>query len=221
MPASKRPPVHEIKRVVGYIRVSTREQAGSGLGLDDQRAKIRSEAEHRGWEVEIIEDKAVSGKNLDRRGMRTALRLLARGEADALLVAKLDRVTRSLKDFADLMETARRQGWAVIALDLGVDTTTAAGEMMANVLATFAQYERRLIGERTRDALAAARERGTRLGRPVTVPGEVERSIRNLRATGKTLREIAEHLNVENVPTAQGGARWHASTVRGILQRAA
>jgi DNA invertase Pin-like site-specific DNA recombinase len=90
--------------------------------------------------------------------------MLEAGQADALVVAKLDRLSRSVGDFAGLMDLARRQGWALIALDLGVDTTTPAGEMMANVMASFAQFERRVIAQRTKDALAQAKARGVRLG---------------------------------------------------------
>ncbi len=86
--------------------------------------------------------------------------------ADVLLVAKLDRLTRSLRDFGELAERARKRRWALVCLDLGVDTTTPAGELVAGVVASTAQYERRLIGQRTREALAARRAAGVRLGRP-------------------------------------------------------
>lgn len=95
--------------------------------------------------------------------------MLQRGDACTLVVSKLDRLSRSLVQFAELMERSRRKGWSLVALDLGVDTSTPAGEMMASVLASFAQYERRLIGQRTRDALAVKREQGVRLGRPCDV----------------------------------------------------
>lgn len=88
-----------------------------------------------------------------------ALEAVEGGQADALCVAKLDRLSRSLLDFAGLMERSRKRGWSLVALDLGVDTSTPSGEMMASVLATFAQFERRLIGERTRAALAEKRAR--------------------------------------------------------------
>ena len=154
--------------VVGYIRVSTSEQADSGAGLEAQRAAIRSEAERRGWQlVHVFEDAGASGKSLNgRRGLQRALEAIEAGTAEGLVVAKLDRLSRSLLDFAALMERARKGGWNVIALDLGVDTSTPAGEMMASVLATFAQFERRLIGQRTKDALAIKRAQGVVLGRP-------------------------------------------------------
>ena len=89
------------------------------------------------------------------------------------------------------------------------------------MLATFAQFERRLISQRTREALAVKRASGVRLGRPPTVPQTVVRRIKLQRARGDSLRKIAEDLNDSGVPTAQGGARWYAATVRGILARSA
>ncbi len=103
-----------------------------------------------------------------------------------------------------------------MALDCAVDTTTPAGEAMANVLATFAQFERRLIGQRTREALAEKRSQGVRLGRPRQLPEEIVERIRTERASGRTLGAIAEALNRDCVPTAQGGVRWWPSTVRAV-----
>jgi len=205
--------------VVAYIRVSTEEQADSRLGLEAQRAAISVECERRGWMLlETFEDAGASGKSLvGRPALEKALEAVQSGEAGALVVAKLDRLSRSLLDFAALMEQARRQGWALVALDLGVDTTTPAGEMMANVMATFAQFERRLIGARTKDALAIKRSQGVRLGRPRTLDQHVVDRIAAQRAGGASLRVIADALNDESVPTAQGGALWHASTVRAVL----
>ena len=203
---------------IGYLRVSTEEQADSRAGLDAQRAAILAEAQRRGWRlVEMIEDAGFSGKDMNRPGIVAALDALKRHKADTLVVSKLDRLSRSMLDFAALMDRAAKEHWALVALDLGVDTTTPAGEMMANVLATFAQFERRLIGQRTRDALAAKRASGTRLGRPPTMPEPVVARIRSERAAGRTLSAIAEGLSIDAVPTAQGGKRWYASTVRTVL----
>lgn len=81
-----------------------------------------------------------------------------------LIASKLDRVSRSVRDFAGLLDRAQSRGWRLVLLDLG-DTSTAAGEMIANLIASAAQYERRLIGQRTREGLAAKRAQGVRLGR--------------------------------------------------------
>jgi DNA invertase Pin-like site-specific DNA recombinase len=104
-------------------------------------------------------------------------------------------------------------------LDLGVDTTTPAGEAMANVMATFAQFERRLIAQRTREALAIKRQQGVRLGRPRTLPAATVQRIRAEREAGRSLKAIAGGLNQDGIPTSQGGAQWHASTVRNILRQ--
>src|SRR5262245_11855580 len=112
--------------VVGYIRVSTSEQADSGAGLEAQRQAIEAEASRRGWKlVHVFEDAGASGKSLDgRRGLQRALEAIEAGTAGGLVVARLDRLSRSLLDFAALMERARKRGWNLIALDLGVDTST-------------------------------------------------------------------------------------------------
>lgn len=209
------------KRVIAYVRVSTEEQKGSGAGLAAQRAAILAECERRGWAlVDVIEDAGYSAKDLKRPGVRVALDILREGGADALVVAKLDRLSRSMLDFAGIMAAAQKQGWGLIALDCAVDTTTPAGEAMANVLATFAQFERRLISQRTKDALAAKRAQGVRLGRPRQLPNPVVARIRREHGQGKTLTEIARELNADGVPTAQGGKQWWPSTVRAILRSA-
>lgn len=206
-------------RVVGYVRVSTSEQAESGAGLAAQRATIAAEAERRGWTVVAVhEDAGMSGRSLTgRAGLDAALLAVEKGQADVLAVAKLDRLSRSLLDFANLMERSRQKGWALVALDLGVDTTTPAGEMVAALMATFAQYERRIIGVRTREALAVRKTAGVRLGRPPALPKHVVERMRRERAEGRTLAAIADALNTEAVPTAHGGAQWHRATVRQVL----
>jgi DNA invertase Pin-like site-specific DNA recombinase len=205
-------------RVVGYMRCSTGEQADSGLGMEAQRKAIQDACTARGWSMsELCEDAAASGKNLRRAGMEKALAILDGGGADALVVSKLDRLSRSLLDFTALMERSRKNGWALVALDLGVDTTTPAGEMIANSVANFSQFERRLIGQRTREALAVRKAQGARLGRPRTLPDDVVRRIKSMRKGGETLNAIAESLNVDGVATAQGGRRWYPATVRKVL----
>jgi DNA invertase Pin-like site-specific DNA recombinase len=206
-------------RVIGYVRVSTEEQAESRAGMKAQKAGIAREARARGWDlVRIVEDAGFSAKDLRRPGIIEALGAVEAHEADALVVAKLDRLSRSLLDFATLMERARRKGWALVALDLGVDTTTPAGEMVANVMATFAQFERRLIGQRTRDALEVKRSEGVVLGRPRALPRPVRSRIKRMRRQGATFATIADRLTADRVPTAHGGKRWYPSTVRAVAE---
>jgi DNA invertase Pin-like site-specific DNA recombinase len=171
--------------------------------------------------VEIFEDAGMSGKSLSgREGLRDAIDAIERGEAEALVVSKLDRLSRSLLDFAGLMERARKRGWSLVALDLGVDTSTPSGEMMASVLATFAQFERRLIGQRTKDALAIKRSQGVVLGRAREIEGDIIERIQSLHGAGTSLADIARTLNHEGVETPRGG-RWHPSRVRQIVAWAA
>ena len=205
--------------MIAYRRVSTQEQGNSGLGLQAQRTTIKAEAERRGWtNTQDLTNKGYSAKNLARPGLQQALEALAEGQADVLVVAKLDRLSRSLLDFATLMERSQREGWSIVALDLGVDTTSPGGEMMANVMASFSQFERRLIGERTSAALQAAKARGQRLGRPRQLSQRIVKRIVRERSEGTTLAGIAEGLNSDGVATAQGGARWHPATVRAVLR---
>lgn len=205
--------------MLAYVRVSTDEQKTSGAGLDAQRKAILDECERRGWQVvEVIEDAGYSAKDLRRPGVRTALDLLRAGDADALVVAKLDRLSRSMLDFAGIMAAAQKQGWGLIALDCAVDTTTPAGEAMAHVLASFAQFERRLISQRTKDALAIKKAQGVRLGRPRSLSVEVVGRISAERERGITLSAIAAGLTKDGVATAQGGKRWYPSTVAAVLR---
>jgi DNA invertase Pin-like site-specific DNA recombinase len=207
-------------RAVGYARVSTAEQADSGASLGAQREAIEAEVRRRRWKlVELFTDTA-SGKSLNgRHGLSKALAVLESGEADVLVVAKLDRLSRSLKDFARLMEDAASQKWALVALDLGVDTTTPSGELVANVMASVAQWERRAIGQRTKDALALRRKEGVRLGRPVVLSDSLRRSIQRMRNQGRSFQSIADQLNKKGISRAHGGDKWYASTVRAVLNR--
>lgn len=206
-------------RALAYCRVSTAEQGDSKAGLEAQESLIRSEVAHRGWSLVDVRKDIASGKSLRKRDeLGRTLRDLRDGEADALVVAKLDRLSRSVLDFAGIMETASAEGWSLVVLDLSVDTTTTNGELIANIMIALAQWERRLIGDRTKAALTAVRARGTRLGRKSNVDPETVRLIRILRQSGKSWQGIADALTVEGVPTAQGG-RWHGATVKKLHER--
>ena len=208
-------------RVVGYVRVSTDEQAASGAGMEAQRAAIRAECGRRGWVLARIEEDALSGRSMKRPGLHAALEACRRGEVGGIVVAKVDRLSRSIVDFAGVLEDARRRGFNVVALDLGLDLSTPQGELVGNVIASVAQWERRIIGQRTKDALAVKKAEGVQLGRRSGVAPAVVRRIRRQRASGRTLAWIAAGLNADGVPTAQGGREWYPATVRYVLARAA
>ena len=211
--------MNEGMRIVGYVRVSSAEQAGSGLGLEAQRTAITEEAQRRGWElVAIYEDAAASGKSTNGRpGLAQALEAVESDAAAGIVVAKLDRLSRSIVDFGTLLERSRKTGWALVALDLGVDTSSAAGELVANVMVSVAQWERRAIGDRTKAALQVKRDQGIVLGRPRLMPAKVRRRILRERARGRTLAAIANDLNHDEVPTAQNGAAWYPATIRKVV----
>ncbi|MFT4086313.1 MAG: recombinase family protein [Gordonia sp. (in: high G+C Gram-positive bacteria)] len=208
--------------VVGYVRVSTDEQAVHGAGLDAQRAAITAEAERRGWTVVAWHaDEGISGaKGLDKRpGLAAAVDAIEAGEAAGLLAAKLDRVSRSVKNSAELMERARAAGWQLVTCDLAIDTSSPAGEATANMMAVFAQLERRLIGQRTREGMAVKKAQGKHMGRRSTLPTDVVDRIVASKRDGLSLRAIAAELNADEVPTAQGGTTWRASSVKAVLDR--
>jgi DNA invertase Pin-like site-specific DNA recombinase len=204
-------------KLIGYLRRS-KDENGNGLSLQAQRTHIQRYAEATDHEiVEWLEDVA-SGRDMDRPGMRTALAMLAADQADGLAVAKLDRASRSVTDFGLLLETATKQGWSFIAIDLGVDTSTASGELVVNVLMAIARWERRAIGERTSAALQQKKRSGQRLGRPVQLPDSTRQTIRRYRDKGLTCREIADRLNRRHIPTATGTGRWYAQRVRKVYK---
>lgn len=207
-------------KVVGYLRVSTREQADDGYGLDAQRLVIEAEAARRGWDVTWIEDEGYTARRDDRPGLLEALDLLRRHEADALVVSKLDRLSRSVKHFAGFLELATKQRWAVVALDPGIDMTTANGELVANLLMSVAQWESRINGERTSAAMAEARADGRRFGRERQASDDVVGRIVRARNRGGSFGSIAARLTATKVPTPGGAAEWHPSTVRRIYNAA-
>lgn len=210
----------DVKSVLGYVRVSTAEQGDDGAGLEAQRKAIEADAERRGWVlVDVVEDVA-SGKNLRRPGIQRALSMLAAGQADGLVCAKLDRLGRDVGDFADLLKLSTKERWALRLLDLDIDTSTSMGEAAAFVIAAFAQAERKRIGERTREGLAVKRAQGVKLGRPPAVEPKTVAKIKRQRKAGKSLRWIANRLNETGTPTAHGGSEWRASSVRAVLNRA-
>lgn len=203
--------------ILGYIRVSTDKQTDSGAGLEGQRTYLIAEATRRGAHLEVIaESEATSGKSTKKRpALMEALDRLDRGEAHALAVSKLDRLSRSVADFLMILERSRKGKWALIIGDLSLDTSTPMGEAMATISATFAQLERKRIGERTSEALAVKKSQGVKLGAPRTMSADIRARILLEVEAGKGYREIVRLLNEEAIPTVRG-TRWHASTVRAV-----
>lgn len=210
----------EGNNVIGYVRVSTEEEGSSPPLLEAQRRAIRGECRRRGWRLLRFEDDIAGAITTHSRpGLERALAACAAGEAQGLVVARLDRVAHSLLEFASLVQRALREGFNLVVIEQGFDLSTLHGRAAADMLVVFAEYERELISERIKAALAVVTKTGTKsgkpIGRPRTLPAKVRNRIRRLHRAGNSYSEIARTLNTEAVPTAHGG-RWHASTVRKI-----
>ncbi len=203
-------------RMIGYTRTSTDEQL---TGLDAQGSVIRAAAGGRpDWQLLGIVREQASGGVANRPVLDEQLARIRRGEADGLVVARLDRLTRSLSHLGSLLDDAHAQRWVLVALDVAVDLSTPVGEMVAGVMGTAAQFQRRLIGQNTREALAVLREQGVRLGRPRRCPDDTLARVVAYRATGARLVDICEQLNADAVPTPAGGTRWYPSHVSRLLR---
>ena len=220
-------------KVIGYIRVSTDGQDQSGLGLADQEQKVRAYCELYGLElVEVIKD-AASGKSMLRSGLQDALAMLRSGHADGLVVAKLDRLTRSVKDMGHLLDGYFRDKFGFFVVAEQIDTRSAAGRFVLNLLTSVAEWERETIGERTKAAMAMKKERREYTGGNVpfgfnVVDGklvedvqeqDILHRINRLRAKGHTLQEIADELNADGVATKRGRP-WSYGTVSKALKAA-
>jgi DNA invertase Pin-like site-specific DNA recombinase len=208
--------------LITYGRVSTGRQARSGLSLGDQEETLAAVVAQRGWvHLDHVVDAGLSGRRLKNRpGLLSALERLDRGEADVLVASKIDRVSRSTEDFARLLNRAEHRGWGLVVCDVDVDSTTAAGRLVVDVVSAAAQFESRRIGERVRDTHAARRAQGKRSGQAPILPAEVRTRIATEAAAGMTLQAVADALNAEAVPTARGG-RWYPSTVRHVVRSVA
>jgi DNA invertase Pin-like site-specific DNA recombinase len=159
----------------------------------------------------------MSGKKLqNRRGLLGALERLDRGEVDVLVAAKVDRVARSTADFAALLDRADKKGWKVVLLDVDVDTSSAAGRLVVDVVSAAAQFKSKRIGERVRDAHAVRKAQGKRAGQAPILPNDVRQRIYDAHASGSSLSQIARDLNSEDVPTAKGG-KWWPYTVSQVI----
>jgi DNA invertase Pin-like site-specific DNA recombinase len=224
------------KRAVGYIRVSTDEQAAEGVSLDVQRAKIEAWCELNDFELlDVFADEGISGKRVDNRlGLQDALDRVCREKA-ALVVLKLERMIRCTRDAIDIAEDLRKAGADLVSLTERIDTTSPMGEFFYVLMAAMAQLERRQIGERTKVALAHMRSNGKRISRfaPfgyrqdqnggwVEEPHEQEAIslMLPLREAGLSFSKIGEALEVEGF-VGRNGQRLSAKVVRSVIRRVA
>lgn len=222
-------------RAIGYIRVSTDEQAREGISLDSQKAKITAYCELNDIElVDIIEDAGKSGKDLNREGIQSLLSMIKARQVDAIVVYKLDRLSRRVKDTLSIMDLVEKKGIAFHSITERIDTKSAMGKFFLNIMASMNQWERDTISERTRDALQHKIRNGERAGQIpygwnvsedgktlVENPKEQEAIvlIRVLHGEGYSYRAICRELDKEGYEPL--GKTWHAKTIGSVLRRAA
>ena len=218
-------------RAIAYLRVSTEKQADAGVSLEAQRAKVEVYAALYDLELVTVEvDAGASAKSLDRPALARALAALEAGEAAALLVVKLDRLTRSVRDLGDLVELSNRQGWGLLSVSEQLDTRTAAGRMVLNILAAVSQWEREAIGERTAVAMAHMRANdeytggeapyGWRLAEDGALEADPAEQAaiavaRDLRDAGLSLRKVGAALAARGV-LPRTGRKWHPENVKRL-----
>ncbi|MEP7304170.1 MAG: recombinase family protein [Acidobacteriota bacterium] len=226
------------RHTLGYVRVSTEKQADEGLSLEAQTVKIRQMADLRDLaltEGDVISDAGESAKSLNRPGLTWLLAQVDAGAVGTVIIAKLDRLTRSTRDLWPLIEHFERRHVTLISVAETLDTSTAMGRAMLNIIATLSQWEREAIGERTRDVLRHKKAKGERVGtlpfgfrlvagsRSQLEPDVVEQDklalIRNLKAAGGSTRKISDALNEAGLTTRRG-TPWRGQYVARILQRA-
>lgn len=219
LPRSSRP-----ARVVIYVRCSTEEQATEGVTLQAQLSRCRAAAVAQELEVVgVFKDAGISAKNLDRPALQKALQALDDGNADALLVAKLDRLTRRVRDLGELLDTYFTSRFALLSVADSIDTRTAGGRLVLHVLTSVAEWEREAISERTSAALQHLKAQGVVLGRK---PLELERKdgaatksrAQALASKGMSMRDVAKQLTAEGRATSRGG-RWSHRQVALLLAR--
>ena len=197
-------------KAVGYIRVSTDEQAKDGQSLELQESRIRAYCEAKGWELlRVYRDEGVSGKDLNRPGIQSLISDLQDNGVDVVVILKLDRIARSVRALGDLLDDLF-QGVALASVEESLDSSTANGRMMTNILASVAQWEREIIVERTVEALDHKAEKGEHVGRipygfRIGEDGKLEedpeqfeniRKMKREHSRGKSIREIAARYGV-------------------------
>jgi site-specific DNA recombinase len=219
-----------VKATVGYCRVSTEDQAKTGSSLDAQRERIAAHCVATGRKLdEVYVDDGESAKDLKRPEVQKLLDRVDAGEIGAVVVLKLDRLTRSVRDLADLLERFDKRGVALVSITETLDTSTATGRMVINLIAAVGQWEREAIGERTAIVLAHKRTTGSVYGRtPFGWRREGDKLIkdalqqaeltvmRTMHKDGHSYSQIAAFMNGKGKTPARGKL-WYPSSVRAVL----
>lgn len=201
-------------RALGYASITLGQP---GAELDAQKAAIEAYAQRLGIELlqVVREREPKAGRALDRAGLSYLVGRLAAGEAECVITAGLDRLSRSVSELGTIVQWLERNDVRLVVCDIDLDTASAAGRSTAQALAAVAGFERERISERTRKGLAAAHAKRHAAAGAADVDWDAVRlRIARMRADGMTLRAIADALNAEGVPTQRGGAEWRPSSVQ-------
>lgn len=216
---------------VAYVRVSTEDQAREGVSLEAQEARLRAYVIGMGWELaEVVVDGGVSARTTERPGLQKILAGLCDRSIGRVVVMKLDRLTRSVRDLGDLLDAFNASDAALVSIGEHLDTSSAAGRLMLNLLASVSQWEREAIAERTATALGHKRMQRTvygptpfgyrREGEKLVEEPEEQAALAEMRrmdVAGASYRKIVAMLTARGVRPHRGVA-WHASTVRAVLR---
>jgi len=178
-------------KVALYTRVSTEDQS-----TERQIAELREYAKGRGWDLGEIYTENASGTNNKRKEFQAMLAAARAKKFDILLVWKLDRLSRSLRDLVTTLQELDEIGVQFVSLKDQIDLTTSAGRLMLHIVGAFAQFEADLIRERVRSGLENARRKGVVLGRPRSLSDEALDAIKELRSRGATIDTIAARLQI-------------------------
>jgi DNA invertase Pin-like site-specific DNA recombinase len=199
-------------RVIGYVTTEN----GDARSPEYAVVAIERACKAAGWRlVDVVTDRDNGRRSLERPGVGYALDRIAAGDAEGLLVTEIRRLVRSGVDLASLLRCFRERNAALIALDLDLDTSTAEGRRIADVLIALGEWDQDRIARSTKTRLAEAKANGRPTGRPsISDRPELREHIAGLRAAGMTLQAIADRLNDEGVPTLRGGAKWRPSSVQ-------
>jgi DNA invertase Pin-like site-specific DNA recombinase len=201
--------------LIGYVTITP---DGGACDAERLHAAIETRCERFAWNLlEIVHDRE-QGRIRERPGMRYALERIVKREADGLVVGDLRGLSGSIVDLGALLAWLRDAHATLIALELGIDTSTPHGDQLAETLIALGIYERERIASRTRSGLAQLRSSGSAKGRPaVSGRPELMERIAAMRASNMTLQAIADQLNAEGVPTLRGGAKWRPSSIQATL----
>lgn len=231
-----------MKTCIGYCRVSTSEQARQGVSLNYQESKIRLQSELSEFDlIDIIKDEGQSAKNLNRIGLQKIISLIKARKVQAIIIYKLDRLTRNVSDLNNLIQLFNKYDVSLISVKDNLDTQSAGGRMIVNMLGVISQWEREVIGERVQEGLKQKKSQKEKTGGTIPfgfqlshyvskgkkrvpvlkenpVEQEVIKLMESLYKKGYSYRAICRELEKDGYKTKTGSSRWNHKVIRGILK---